>query len=175
MERLITTIFKIFGASIILSVMLDTGALVFDTFATINRLNAVATSLQMEISKYNGLPSEELRDVFAQRLADASVNSSNVVTNITSNFSANAPTLTQTGTDTDFSGAVHTSTKGDFKDLSVLKGYGDTQSLFIGFKVNVIGYAMPNAKMSSFVRQRATWAICMTYDVPCLRYRKTDT
>lgn len=174
MERLITTIFKIFGASIILSVMLDTGALVFDTFATINRLNAVATSLQMEISKYNGLPSEELRDVFAQRLADASVNSSNVVTNITSNFSANSPTLTQIGTDTDFSGAVNTSTD-SFADLSVLKGYGDTQSLFIGFKVNVIGYAMPNAKMSSFVKQRATWAFSMTYDVPCLRYRKTDT
>ena len=155
MERLITTIFKIFGASIILSVMLDTGALVFDTFATINRLNAVATSLQMEISKYNGLPSEELRDVFAQRLADASVNSSNVVTNITSNFSASAPTLTQTGTDTDFSGAVHTS-KGDFEDLSVLKSYGNTQSLFIGFKVNIIGYVMPNAQMHDFEKQRAS-------------------
>lgn len=170
MERLITNIFKIAGCSLILLIMLDTGLAIFDIFTTLNKVQAVTDNMQMDIAKYNGLPSEDIRNMYAQKLADCTVNSSNVIYGVSCNLSGNAH-VNDSSDEAIFDGDVTVSGGTTYTDLADLKDYGQMQTLFVGLKMNVFTYSFTGT-LDSLNKKVGQVAIKYAYDVPCLNYTK---
>lgn len=148
MHNLISTVFKIVGGSLVIFMLLDTGMFILDTFSAISSVTTVASNMQVDISKYNGLPSQVMRDKYKQKLNEIS-DHSNTVASISSNID----------------------------NLANIKGYGEKQVLTIELSVNSFAYVMPKASVNGFVKEflPAPVKLEASYDVPCLKYRKVNT
>lgn len=169
MEKTIATVFKILGGSLILLLLLDLCTFSFDTFTTLSRVNAVVNNLEMEISRYNGLPSQKICDMYGQKLVDCTLNRSNVASYVGANFTAHTNVVDGSKT-ADFNGSISTASD-TYDDLGDLKEYGDMQKLCIRLKLNVFTYTMTGS-LSSFAKEHGVVGISYVYDVPCLKYTK---
>lgn len=170
MEKLVVNIFKILGGSIILLMLLDVFAFTIDTYTTMTKLNAVISNFQVDISKFNGVPSQEMADMYAQKIVDSTVNRSNVVFNVTSNFTAN-PVVNDASDEADFNGDFIDGDGYFYRDLCELREYGEEHNLFIGIKINTLMYTF-GTTLQSLDRDTGVVAVGMNYQVPCLKYTK---
>lgn len=166
MEKLVVTVFKILGFSIILMMLLDISFTLIDTYNVYMKVSNVGNLMQNEVARHNGLPEGAMADTFGEMLVDIAERS-RVVDGVGANFesSVTSSTVDVKFDDTDYQG---------YECLtSSIKNYGEMCDLTIRVRINTLGYAMPNAKMDNFRRVTlGNSVLVFNYRVPCLRYLK---
>lgn len=167
MHKLVITVFKIIGMSMILMFLLDVSASIIDAYNVYMKVSNVGNLMQNEVARHNGLPEGEMADTFANLLIDIAEHS-RMVNGIASNFESGE---TSSEVEVKFN-------SGDYQGYECLtdsiKDYGEMWDITIRAKMDLVSYVFPNNGRATDMRKNTGIESVMifTYKVPCLRYLK---
>lgn len=159
MPKLVLTVFKVLGISIILMLIFDTSLVVMDTLSVHNKVTSISTVMQNEISRNNCVPNG-LQDLFKGQLNKIVVDS-NVATKVGSNLNGSL----KIGNTTYSSLAEsNVGNYGDIKNLAISITMSPTRVLYVRNRAKSGG--------TFLTKSRYTYNMTYVYSVPCLRYLK---
>lgn len=157
MSKMIASVFKILGMSLIFMFLLDMSLLAVDTITVNSRVTSLANVIQNEVARNNCLP-DSLSLMFRGQLQTI-VDQSNVATAVETNFTGN---MTVEG------GGVMPSISQNNPG-----NYGDLRPVAIKVKMSPWKILMGNTASSvSKVRDGLDYDLTYVYHTPCLRYLK---
>lgn len=159
MDRLVSTVFKILGASLILMFLLDTTLTLVEVISVHTKVSNIMGLVQMEVARNNCMP-EEMADGFEQYFTD-NLKESRLVPSFTTNFR-------ETGAHTDEE-ALAESSAGEYGQFKKVKVDVLIHPSYVYFGARNAG----NSSANVLYKDNPT-DIILTYEysVPCLRYLK---
>ena len=90
MHNIVTTVFKTLGLTILVSVLVAMAGMMLDIYTMTTKVTSTAILMQGEIAKHNGLPSEQVAQMFAHRLCRDVIQSDNMFHTVQANFGSGA-------------------------------------------------------------------------------------
>ena len=159
MDKLVSTVFKILGASLILMFLLDTSLMVIEVISVHSKVSNIMGMVQMEVAKNNCMP-EKMAEGFEKYFTDNLVESK-LAPEFRTNFK-------QTGHFTDEE-ALAESAAGEYGQFKKVKVEVLIHPAYIYFGARNEG----NSSANTLYRENPT-DVLLTYEytVPCLRYLK---
>ena len=157
MHKMIATVFKILGMSLIMMFLLDMTLLAVDSLTVHSKITSVAGVMQNEIARNNCMP-DSLSLMFKGQLQTV-IDQSDVATEVKTNLSSNLISE---------DGGVYASISQDNAGE-----YGDLIPLVIEVNMSPWKIVMGNSALSMRkVRDGMDYKLTYVYHVPCLRYLK---
>lgn len=157
MHKMIATVFKLLGMSLIFMFLLDMSLLAVDSLNVNSKVTSIAGTMQNEVARNNCMP-DSLSLMFRGQLQSI-VDQSNVATEVKTNLTGNL--VTETG--------------GVFQSISQDNPgeYGDLIPMVIEVNMSPWRIVMGKTALSmSKVRDGMDYKLTYVYHTPCLRYLK---
>lgn len=160
MEKMVSTVFKILGASIILMFLLDTSLMLIEVISVHSKVSNIMGMVQMEVAKNNCMP-DEMADGFEKYFIE-NLTESKLSPEFTTNFR-------KTGAYNDEE-ALAESAAGEYGQFKRVKVDVLIHPSYVYF-ANKGGSS--STRVNSLVRGNPTdIVLSYEYTVPCLRYLK---
>ena len=158
MHRMVATVFKVLGLSVVLFLVVDTIGLVVDQQAVEHRMTSLSDIVKDEVSRNNTIP-DDMQGFFESELQDT-IASSNVAISYESNFKNS---LTVDGKTYDSLSEENVKDYGEVLDIVVV----------IKFAPSMLTYNNKQSGTDSMLSWRYfTYERVYKYQVPALRYLK---